>query len=239
MSDIPRDHPRYHSLMLRERLVAGLRAGLTSEAGLIAHGRGEAFDYLIGERTRDFADEAIAETSRLVRAARKPVFSVNGNSAALAAEEIVALAKGFPALTLEVNLFHHSAERSAAIAEKLRALGAPAVVESGTDEALALPTISSPRRRMHPAGLGTADVVVVALEDGDRTQALVDAGRTVVAIDLNPLSRTGQTAHVTIVDELTRAVPLLLRQLLDPSPSPAGYNNRAVLDRAVAAIRGG
>ena len=30
-----------------------------------------------------------------------------------------------------------------------------------------------------------------------------------ITIDLNPLSRTAQTAHVTIVDELTRCLPLL------------------------------
>jgi len=35
--------------MLREKLADGLRKGLVHETGLIAHGRGEAFDYLIGE----------------------------------------------------------------------------------------------------------------------------------------------------------------------------------------------
>ena len=30
-----------------------------------------------------------------------------------------------------------------------------------------------------------------------------------ITIDLNPLSRTAQTAHITIVDELTRCLPLL------------------------------
>jgi 4-phosphopantoate--beta-alanine ligase len=47
----PESHPRYQSLLIRERLVAGVRAGITSQEGLIAHGRGEAFDYLLGERT--------------------------------------------------------------------------------------------------------------------------------------------------------------------------------------------
>ena len=31
-----------------------------------------------------------------------------------------------------------------------------------------------------------ADTVLVPLEDGDRTEALVKMGKTVVAIDLNP-----------------------------------------------------
>ena len=47
------------------------------------------------------------------------------------------------------------------------------------------------------------------LEDGDRCEALVKMGKKVITIDLNPLSRTAQTAHITIVDELTRCLPLL------------------------------
>jgi 4-phosphopantoate--beta-alanine ligase len=34
-------------------------------------------------------------------------------------------------------------------------------------------------------------------------------GKTVIAIDLNPLSRTAQCAHVTIVDNVVRAIPNL------------------------------
>jgi 4-phosphopantoate--beta-alanine ligase len=34
-------------------------------------------------------------------------------------------------------------------------------------------------------------------------------GKKVIAIDLNPLSRTARMAHITIVDELTRCLPLL------------------------------
>ena len=39
--------------------------------------------------------------------------------------------------------------------------------------------------------------------------ALVKMGKKLITIDLNPLSRTAQTAHITIVDELTRCLPLL------------------------------
>jgi 4-phosphopantoate--beta-alanine ligase len=53
----------------------------------------------------------------------------------------------------------------------------------------------------------SADVVLVPLEDGDRCEALVNMGKTVIAIDLNPLSRTARSATLTIVDELTRALP--------------------------------
>ena len=59
MSDVPKTHPRYLSLTLRDTIVAGVEQGITSIHGLIAHGRGEAFDYLIGEATQPFAIEAI------------------------------------------------------------------------------------------------------------------------------------------------------------------------------------
>jgi len=44
---IPKSHPRYISLRTRNVLVEGVNKGITSIHGLIAHGRGEAFDYLI------------------------------------------------------------------------------------------------------------------------------------------------------------------------------------------------
>ena len=40
-------------------------------------------------------------------------------------------------------------------------------------------------------------------------------GKQVIAIDLNPLSRTAQTAHITIVDELTRCLPLITDAIRD------------------------
>ena len=42
MQGIPKSHPRYESLMQRERIAAAVREGLAHETGLIAHGRGEA-----------------------------------------------------------------------------------------------------------------------------------------------------------------------------------------------------
>ena len=246
MSEIPRSHPRYKSLMARERLVAGLKAGMTSEAGLLAHGRGEAFDYLLGERTHGFAQRAIAMTSALLIGAKHPVLSVNGNSGALAGPELAAFVKEFPFVTLEVNLFHHSEERSARIADHLRSFGVERVLESCKSPAGTLEGIESPRRFMSAGGIADADVVLVALEDGDRCEALVKSGRTVIAIDLNPLSRTAQMAQVSIVDELTRVIEVLgdqLRKDADASPGElgermAGYDNRAVLDEAVRTLRG-
>lgn len=59
---------------------------------------------------------------------------------------------------------------------------------------------------MDSDGIYNADVVLVPLEDGDRCQALVDMGKSVITIDLNPLSRTSRTANVTIVDNVVRAM---------------------------------
>ena len=49
--EISRDHPRYKSLVMRERMSEMMRQGIVVPTGLIAHGRGEAFDYLLGEIT--------------------------------------------------------------------------------------------------------------------------------------------------------------------------------------------
>ena len=65
MADIPDSHPRKASLMSRLRMVEASKRGLLAESAMIAHGRGEAFDYLLGERTSDSASLAIREV-RLV-----------------------------------------------------------------------------------------------------------------------------------------------------------------------------
>jgi 4-phosphopantoate--beta-alanine ligase len=49
---IPRSHPRRESLLVREKLANGFETGLVAREGLIAHGKGEAFDYLFGEKPR-------------------------------------------------------------------------------------------------------------------------------------------------------------------------------------------
>ncbi|MEM0454732.1 MAG: hypothetical protein QXM81_02735, partial [Nitrososphaerota archaeon] len=45
--------------MERERIVKGLTSGIVVPEGLLAHGRGEALDYLLGEETTPVAMEAI------------------------------------------------------------------------------------------------------------------------------------------------------------------------------------
>ena len=70
-----------------------------------------------------------------------------------------------------------------------------------------IPGLDHDRALCDTEGIFSADVVLVPLEDGDRCQALKAMGKTVIAIDLNPLSRTARTADITIVDNVIRAIP--------------------------------
>lgn len=53
MDEIAADptHPRYQSLLLRHRLEEAEKKGMLAGSAMIAHGRGEAYDYLLGEQT--------------------------------------------------------------------------------------------------------------------------------------------------------------------------------------------
>jgi len=74
-----------------------------------------------------------------------------------------------------------------------------------------IPGLEHARALCHKDGIYSADTVLVPLEDGDRAQALKSMGKTVITIDLNPLSRTARTADITIVDNITRAVPRMIK----------------------------
>lgn len=258
-SNIPANHPRAASLRVRERMKDAVAAGLVHPTGLIAHGRGEAFDYLLGEHSPPEALEAIGEAAHLLRAARQPTLSLNGNVVALAAAECQAVANALPGLVLEVNLFHRTPQRVAALVRAMEAAGAAPGAILGEAPDFRIPGLASDRAHCCKAGIGGADVVLVPLEDGDRCQALKAMGKTVLTIDLNPLSRTARAADVTIVDELTRALPLLSAALSKP-PRPASaasvggdrmkgsgkgdggkgvrYDNRDVLRRVQARMAG-
>lgn len=203
---IPGSHPRFRSLVERARLIDGWKRGLVADAGLIAHGRGEAFDYLLGERTTPEARRASRAGVALLLLAHQPVISVNGNAAVLAGRDLARLGRVLGA-PLEVNLFHRTPLRERRLAAHLRSSGAERVLSGGRAR---LPGLESARRLVHPDGILRADAVFVPLEDGDRTGALVRLGKSVVAVDLNPLSRTARKATVTVVDNLTRCAPLML-----------------------------
>ena len=200
---IPKTHPRYESLLTRELIVEGVKEGITCMQGLIAQGRGEAFDYLIGEKTSSSALKAEKVAAAVLLLAKKPVISVNGNAAALVPRELIRLSETIAA-PLEVNLFYRTEERVNKIIEYLRSLGAKRMCTKS--EGL-IPGIEHERGKVDVEGILSADAVLVPLEDGDRCNALVDMGKTVIAIDLNPLSRTARCAHITIVDNITRAIP--------------------------------
>jgi 4-phosphopantoate---beta-alanine ligase len=190
-------------------LVDAYRRGLVVSEGLIAHGRGEAFDYLLGEKTSSIAQVAIeAATSALVLS-KYPVISVNGNLAALCAKSIVELSQLVGA-KIEVNLFYRTVRRERLIREELKSFGAKEVLGTSPYTKAFIPELQSERRRVASNGIMKADTVLVALEDGDRTEALAKMGKTVVAIDLNPMSRTARSANITIVDNVIRAIPKII-----------------------------
>jgi 4-phosphopantoate--beta-alanine ligase len=229
--EVPEDHPRADSLQTRHRIEAGVEAGITSRQGLIAEGRGEAFDYLLGETTIPSADSAArAATARLLLADH-PVISVNGNVAALVPEEIVQLAELVDA-DLEVNLFNRSADRLEAIADHLRNHGASGV--KGLTGDARIPGLSHARATVDADGLYAADVVMVPLEDGDRAEALRAMGKDEIVIDLNPLSRSAQTATIPVIDNILRAVPNMTRHARDLSDS-APTEREAIVDAFDAA----
>ncbi|HEC94340.1 MAG TPA: phosphopantothenate/pantothenate synthetase [Thermoplasmatales archaeon] len=201
---IPRSHPRYQSLVVRERLADGLRKGLVHETGLIAHGRGEAFDYLIGEKTVEVADEAAKVAAAALLLANDPAISLNGNVVALASRDCISLANKIPA-KLEVNLFHRTNDRVKRLVKELKKQGAKKVYGRNADALI--PGLNHDRALCEKEGIYGADVVLVPLEDGDRCEALKKMGKTVLTIDLNPLSRTAWTADVTVVDNIVRALP--------------------------------
>lgn len=206
-------HPRYRSLVVRATLAEAMRTGLVVPEGLIAHGRGEAFDYFLGERTTASARRAERAAARWLWAASRPVLSVNGNVAALAANEVARLVRTFPRLAVEVNLFHRTPTRARQVARALRRAGVPRVL--GVRPGARIPGLPSDRAWVDREGILRADVCLVPLEDGDRTAALRRRGQTVISIDLNPLSRTSRTADLPIVDEVRRALGHLADDLAE------------------------
>ena len=242
MTDVSESHPRYVSLRIRDVMAAGVERGITSVHGLIAHGRGEAFDYLIGERTQSFAKEAIHASAAMLLLAKEPVISVNGNTAALVPHNLVELGKILNA-PLEVNIFHASVSREQVIQRHLLKNGAVEVLMPTKEVQLSY--IDSNRKFVHPDGIFKADVVFVPLEDGDRCEALRKMGKEVVTVDLNPMSRTAKKASVTIVDNVVRVLPALIQEIqtLRKSAPPvlqeivSGYRNESVLDSALEWIR--
>jgi 4-phosphopantoate---beta-alanine ligase len=239
---LPRSHPRYQSLKTRQLIEKGVRDGITSHNGLIAHGRGEAFDYLLGEKTNDFALNAIESAASMLLLARHPIISVNGNTAVLVPKELVRLSN-ILGTSLEINLFHTSDERLRRIKKHLQEHGGEHILLP--EEKIKIDYLNSPRKYVNAEGIYKADVVFVPLEDGDRTEALIKNGKKVITVDLNPLSRTAQTATLTIVDNIVRTMPLLIKTIINQrkgnekklKENLKKYNNLQSLATAIKIIR--
>ncbi len=205
-SAVPKDHPRYQSLKYRHKIIEGMKNLVVAEAGLIAHGRGECFDYILGEKTNEFAIKAIETAVAMLLLAKHPIISINGNVAALVPEQLVELSDLVNA-PLEINLFYRKEGRIDAIKKALSSVGAKSILGIDEDKMVEIEELSSNRRKVDPNGIKIADVVFVPLEDGDRTEALKKNNKKIIAVDLNPISRTSLWADITIVDNIVRALP--------------------------------
>ncbi|RLG19349.1 hypothetical protein DRN67_02945 [Candidatus Micrarchaeota archaeon] len=242
---IPRTHPRFKSLSERHAIVKGVKLGLTHTQGLIAQGRGEAFDYLLGERTTPQARKAIRAAAAQLLLAKHPVISVNGNVAALCSDQVAELAKILNA-EIEVNLFYHTPKRMKNIVSYFKRRHNASVLHT-LRGGKRIPGLASKRGRVNENGIWKADAVLVPLEDGDRTEALRRMGKQVIAVELNPLSRTAQRASITIVDNLTRALPLLAsdakgmrkRNKTRLERIVRGFDNKKNLNKSLLIIRRG
>ena len=236
--DADPSHPRYRSLLMRHRLEVAAKKGMLADSAMIAHGRGEAYDYLLGERTIPSAHVATQIALQALMQAERPVLSVNGNVVALAGDEMLKLADkiGCP---LEVNIFYRTPERMDALLKDLNERKERLDLNVdilGANPNATIPGLKGPRAKCESKGILRADAILVPLEDGDRCEALVAMGKTVIVIDLNPLSRSSQRGSITIVDELSRCLKNMLSMDSEQLPSLETYNHNQTLQDALDAI---
>ncbi len=239
-SEVPKTHPRYESLVTRGKIIEGMHQKIVAEAGLIAHGRGEAFDYLLGETTPDFALKQEKLAVIILLMAKNPVISINGNVAVLCPEEIVEFSRILDA-PLEINLFYRKPEREDAIKSVLEKAGAQEIYGIDPSKQESIPEISHQRRIVDSRGIARSDCVFVPLEDGDRTMALRKLGKDVVTVDLNPLSRTSLSATVSITNNIVRAIKEMVSftsyykkiSVPEMEEEKKQFNNRVLLQEAL------
>ena len=233
-------HPRYQSLLLRHRLEEAEKQGMLAGSAMIAHGRGEAYDYLLGEQTIPSAHEATLHALRALKNAERPIISLNGNAVALAGEQLLALAQQLKC-PVEINIFYRTPERMSALLERLETIKKERSLDVeilGASPNARIPGLKGPRAKCTKEGIIDSDVILVPLEDGDRCEALVAMGKTVIVIDLNPLSRSAKMGTITIVDELTRVAENMLLQFdsIKMSEVSKTYDNEEALRDALRHI---
>tara|TARA_B100001564_G_scaffold52197_1_gene39224 strand:- start:242 stop:883 length:642 start_codon:yes stop_codon:yes gene_type:complete len=207
---------------------------------MIAHGRGEAYDYLLGEQTIPSAHEATLHALRALKNAERPIISLNGNAVALAGEQLLALAQQLKC-PVEINIFYRTPERMSALLERLETIKKERSLDVeilGASPNARIPGLKGPRAKCTKEGIIDSDVILVPLEDGDRCEALVAMGKTVIVIDLNPLSRSAKMGTITIVDELTRVAENMLFQFdsIKMSEVSKTYDNEEALRDALRHI---
>ena len=207
---IPKSHPRYESLLLRDKIVKAAEKGYLADSGMIAHGRGEAFDYLIGEKTTYPAKRAMYVAVAALLLSNNPVISVNGNATALAIDEIIDLANAIDA-KIEINLFYRTDERVRLITKLYKDHGYKDILGSLDDDIEYINEIKNNRSSASKTGIYTADTILIPLEDGDRAEILKKAGKNMITIDLNPLSRTSKMSDISIMDNIVRAIPFMTK----------------------------
>ena len=207
---IDKSHPRYESLLLREKIVKASKKGYLADSGMIAHGRGEAFDYLIREKTTHPAKRAMYVAVSSLLLSENPVISVNGNATALASKDIVKLAESINA-KIEINLFYRTDERVNIISQIYKDLGYNNILGTVDDEIEYLTDIKNKRATASKTGIFTADTILIPLEDGDRAEILKNSGKNIITIDLNPLSRTSKMSNISIMDNIVRAIPFMTK----------------------------
>ena len=207
---IPKSHPRYESLLLRDKMVKASKEGYLADSALIAHGRGEAFDYLISEKTTYPAKRAMYVAVAAMLLSDNPVISVNGNATALACDEIIELANSIGA-KIEINLFYRTDERVKIITELYKNHGFDNILGSLDDDIEYLQDIKNQRATASKTGIYSADTILIPLEDGDRAEILKKSGKRIITIDLNPLSRTSKMSNISIMDNIVRAIPFMTK----------------------------
>ena len=228
------EHPRYQSLMIRKKIAEAGVKGMLADSAMIAHGRGEAFDYLLGEQTIHSALDATREAAARLVKSNKPVLSLNGNAIALAGQEFLTIASqlGCP---IEINIFYRTPQRMGALIGHLKMLNQKLDLDveimGGIPDAR-IPGLEGPRGACQQDGIFEADTVLVPLEDGDRCEALMAMGKTVLVIDLNPISRSSRGCTVGIVDEVTRVAKNLI-QFIPQKPAATDWNNDRGLQSAL------
>ena len=207
---INKSHPRYESLRLREKITKASKQGYLADSAMIAHGRGEAFDYLIGEKTTYPAKRAMYVAVSALLLSENPVISVNGNTTALVCEDIIKLAESVNA-KIEINLYYRTDERVKIISQMYKEYGYDDILGTIDDDIEYLTKIKNERASASKNGILNADTILIPLEDGDRAEILKESGKKIITIDLNPLSRTSKMSDISIMDNIVRAIPFMIK----------------------------